>query len=112
MDHIFYADFYNLLREYREPTTRGDILIKQKLNLIVKHYKSCSVEEREFADEITREFSHIIALLKNQHRQELMELSQKCRASPLPVHVAAATQRFPSSPSPTVPFSAASASLR
>ena len=33
-------------------------------------------------------------------------------SSPLPALVAAAKQRFPSSPSPTVPFSAASASLR
>ena len=31
---------------------------------------------------------------------------------PLPAHVAAARLRFPSSPSPIVPFSAASASLR
>ena len=79
MDHIFYADFANLLSEYREPGTREDKLIKHKLDSIVALYDSCSVEEREFADEITLEFSRIIALLKNQHRQELMELSQKCQ---------------------------------
>ena len=79
MDHIFYVDFENLLSEYREPNTREDKLIKHKLDSIVALYDSCSVEEREFADEITLEFSRIIALLKNQHRQELMELSQKCR---------------------------------
>ena len=79
MDRIFYADFYNLLREYREPTTREDILIKKQLDSIVAHYKSCSVEEREFADEITREFSHIIVLLKNQHREKMRELSEKCQ---------------------------------
>ena len=33
-------------------------------------------------------------------------------SSPLPAPVAAARQRFPSSPSPTVPYTAASASLR
>ena len=79
MEHIFYADFINLLNEYRDPSTREDKLIKHKLDAIVALYDSCSVEEREFADEITLEFSRIIALLKNQHRQEMMELSQKCR---------------------------------
>ena len=79
MDHIFYTDFSNLLSEYREPSTREDKLIKHKLDSIVALYDSCSVEEREFADEITLEFSRIIALLKKQHRQELMELSQKCQ---------------------------------
>ena len=79
MDHIFYADFSNLLSEYREASTREDKLIKHKLDSIVALYDSCSVEEREFADEITLEFSRIIAILKNQHRQELTELSQKCR---------------------------------
>ena len=77
MDHIFYVDFDNLLREYAEPSTREDKLIKHKLDSIVALYDSCSVEEREFADEITLEFSRIIALLKNQHRQELLELSEK-----------------------------------
>ena len=79
MDHIFYADFSILLSEYRDPSTREEQLIKHKLDSIVALYDSCSVEERAFADEITVEFSRIIALLKNQHRQELMELSQKCR---------------------------------
>ena len=79
MDHIFYADFSNLLREYQDPTTREEKLIKHKLDSIVALYDSCDVAEREFADEITLEFSRIIALLKNGHRQELMELSEKCR---------------------------------
>ena len=77
MDHNFFADFFNLLSKYREPSTREDKLIKHKLDSIVALYDNCSVEEKEFADEITLEFSRIIALLKNQHRQELMELSQK-----------------------------------
>lgn len=77
MDHIFYIDFDNLLKEYQNPTTREEKLIKHKLDSIVALYDSCSVEEREFADEITLEFSRIIALLKNQHRQELMEITQK-----------------------------------
>ena len=77
MDHIFYIDFDNLLNEYRNPSTREEKLIKHKLDSIVALYESCSVEEREFAYEITLEFSRIIALLKNQHRQELMEIMQK-----------------------------------
>lgn len=77
MDHIFYVDFDNLLREYADPVTREDKLIKHKLDSIVALYDNCNVEEREFADEITLEFSRIIALLKNWHRQEIMELSQK-----------------------------------
>ena len=79
MNHIFYADFDHLLNEYRDPSTREDKLIKHKLDSIVALYDSCSVEEREFADEITLEFSRIIAILKNQHRQELMEITQKCQ---------------------------------
>jgi hypothetical protein len=79
MNHIFYADFDNLLNEYRDPSTREDKLIKHKLDSIVALYDSCGVEEREFADEITLEFSRIIAILKNQHRQELMEITQKCQ---------------------------------
>ena len=81
MEHIFYVDFDNLLNEYRDPITREDKLIKHKLDSIVALYDSCSVEEREFADEITLEFSRIIALLKNKHRQELMEISQKYQES-------------------------------
>jgi hypothetical protein len=79
MNHIFYSDFDNLLNEYRDPSTREDKLIKHKLDSIVALYDSCGVEEREFADEITLEFSRIIAILKNQHRQELMEITQKCQ---------------------------------
>ena len=77
MDHIFYTDFSILLSEYRNPNTREDQLIKHKLDSIVALYDCCSVEEREFADEITLEFSRIIAILKNKHRQELMEITQK-----------------------------------
>ena len=77
MEHIFYVDFDNLLSEYAEPVTREDKLIKHKLDAIVALYDSCGVEEREFADEITLEFSRIIALLKNQHRQEVLELTEK-----------------------------------
>lgn len=79
MDHIFYSDFANLLNEYQEPSTREEKLIKHKLDSIVALYDSCSVEEREFADEITLEFSRIITLLKNQHRHQMLELTQKCR---------------------------------
>ena len=79
MDHIFYSDFANLLNEYQEPSTREEKLIKHKLDSIVALYDSCSVEEREFADEITLEFSRIITLLKNQHRHQILELTQKCR---------------------------------
>ena len=53
MDHIFYSDFANLLNEYKNPITREEKLIKHKLDSIVALYDSCSVEEREFTDEIT-----------------------------------------------------------
>ena len=79
MDHIFYSDFANLLNEYKNPITREEKLIKHKLDSIVALYDNCSVEEREFADEITLEFSRIIALLKNSHRQEMLELTQECQ---------------------------------
>ena len=76
MKHIFYSDFSDLLSEYEEPSTREEKLIKHKLDSIVALYDNCTVEEREFADEITLEFSRIIALLKKQHKQEVLELSQ------------------------------------
>lgn len=78
MNHIFYSEFYSLLADYQNPETREDKLIKHKLDSIVALYEHCSIEEREFSDEIMLEFSRIIALLKNQHRKEVFDLSQKC----------------------------------
>ena len=77
MKHIFYEDFDNLLSEYKNATSREDKLIKHRLDSIVALYDNCTVEEREFADEITLEFSRIIALLKKQHKQEIFDLTQK-----------------------------------
>ena len=77
MKHIFYEDFDNLLSEYKEATSREDKLIKHRLDSIVALYDVCELKEREFADEITLEFSRIIALLKNQHRKEMLELTEK-----------------------------------
>ncbi len=78
MGHIFYSDFYSLLNDYQNPETREDKLIKHKLDSIVALYDHCNAEEREFSDEIILEFSRIIALLKNQHRKEILDLSRKC----------------------------------
>ena len=77
MKHIFYEDFDNLLSEYKNATSREDKLIKHRLDSIVALYDVCDLKEREFADEITLEFSRIIALLKNQHRKEMLELTEK-----------------------------------
>lgn len=77
MKRIFYGEFSNLLEEYQNPTTREDKLIKSKLDSIISLYDNCDVKEREFADEILLEFSRIVTLLKNQHRQELAELSEQ-----------------------------------
>lgn len=77
MKHIFYEDFGSLLDDYKEAATRDDKLIKHKLDSIVALYDACELKEREFADEITLEFSRIIALLKNQHRKQIIELTEK-----------------------------------
>ena len=77
MEHIFYEDFGSLLDDYKEAATRDDKLIKHKLDSIVALYDACELKEREFADEITLEFSRIIALLKNQHRKQIIELTEK-----------------------------------
>lgn len=77
MKHIFYEDFDNLLSEYKNATSRVDKLIKHRLDSIVSLYDACDLKEREFADEITLEFSRIIALLKNQHRKQIIELTEK-----------------------------------
>ena len=80
MKHIFYGEFEQLLNEYKEATSREDKLIKHRLDSIVALYENCGVEECEFADEITLEFSRIIALLKNQYKNEIVELTKKCEA--------------------------------
>lgn len=77
MKHIFYAEFEQLLSEYRNATSREDKLIKHRLDSIVSLYENCSVDECEFADEITLEFSRIVALLKNQYKHELIEITKK-----------------------------------
>lgn len=77
MKHIFYADFDNLLSQYKNATSREDKLIKHRLDSIVALYDSCELKEREFVDEITLEFSRIITLLKNQHRKQIIELTEK-----------------------------------
>ena len=81
MKHIFYEDFDNLLNEYKNATSREDKLIKHRLDSIVALYDACDLKEREFADEITLEFSRIIALLKNQYRKQIIELTEKLEAA-------------------------------
>lgn len=78
MKHIYYADFSDLLREYREPKTNEDKIIKAKLNTIVDIIENCIEGEGLFADEITLNFSHIIALIKNLYQKSIIELTQKC----------------------------------
>ena len=80
MKHIFYEDFDNLLSEYKNATSREDKLIKHRLDSIVALYDACDLKEREFADEITLEFSRVIALLKNQYRKQIIELTEKLEA--------------------------------
>ena len=80
MSHIFYEEFDELRSTYCNATSREEKLIKHKLDSIVSLYENCDVKEREFADEITLEFSRIIALLKNQHQKEIAELNQKYEA--------------------------------
>ena len=80
MKHVFYEEFDRLISDYKNPTTREASLIKHKLDSILALYDACSVEEREFADEITLEFSRIIALLKNQHQKEMLTLMQENRS--------------------------------
>ena len=77
MSHIFYEEFDRLLNDYQNATTRDDKLIKHILDSIVSLYDNCDVKEREFADEITLEFSRIIALLNNQHKKEILDITTK-----------------------------------
>jgi hypothetical protein len=77
MNHIFYSEFSGLLSEYKDAVSEDDKQIKEKLDKIVGLYENRSLEEREFADEITLEFSYIISLLKNKHRREMLDLSRK-----------------------------------
>ena len=77
MDHIFYSDFSNLLSDYKNPTTKEEKLIKNKLDSIVALYDACDDDERAFADEITVEFSRIVAILKNQYKKEILDLTTK-----------------------------------
>ena len=73
MNHILIEELDNLVSEYKNATTRADRLIKRRLDAIVNCYDECSLEEREFAYEITVEFCRLISLLKEQHQKELEE---------------------------------------
>ena len=75
MSVILLEELDNLVNEYKNATTRTDRLIKRRLDAIVNCYEECSVEEREFADEITIEFCRLISIMKEQHQKELVELS-------------------------------------
>ncbi len=77
MSHIFYEEFDRLLNDYQNATTREAKLIKHRLDSIVSLYDNCGVKEREFADEIILEFSRIVALLKNQHKKEIVDITTK-----------------------------------
>jgi hypothetical protein len=77
MEHIYFTEFENLRDEYREPKTNEEKIIKSKLNAIVDVIENCVEGEGLFADEITLNFAYIIALIKNQHRKELLALTQK-----------------------------------
>ncbi len=57
----------DLLKDYNDVASREDRRIKLKLNEIVACYDECTVEEREFADEIVRKFCDLFELLKNQN---------------------------------------------
>ena len=75
MSIILLEELDKLVNEYKNATTRTDRLIKRRLDAIVNCYEECSVEEREFADEITIEFCRLISIMKEQHQKELVELS-------------------------------------
>ena len=70
-------EFESLLEEHSNAETREDKLIKHKLDSIVALYNNCTLEEREFVDEITCEFVRIIKLLKKQHEKEMENIGEK-----------------------------------
>ncbi len=76
MGTILIEELDNLLSQYRNAETKSDKLIKLRLEAIVRCYEECSLEEREFADEITIEFCRLVSLLKEQHKKELDEAAE------------------------------------
>lgn len=83
MNHILIEELYNLVSEYKGAETRADRLIKRRLDAIVNCYDECTLEEREFADEITVEFCRLISLLKEQHKKELEEAASGAFSVPV-----------------------------
>ena len=59
-----------LHKAYQNATTREDRQIKLKIREIIACYDECSVDEREFADEIIIKFCQLIRLLKQQPEAE------------------------------------------
>lgn len=77
MKDVFYEDFSKVLLEYKTPVSREEKLIKHKLESVVSLYDNCSLEEREFADEIMLECARIIMLLNNKHKKEVLALERR-----------------------------------
>ncbi len=74
MGVILLEELDKLVNEYKNATTRTDRLIKRRLEAIVNCYEECTLEEREFADDITIEFCRLISIIKEQHQKELSDI--------------------------------------
>lgn len=66
MRYMLIKEFEDLYSEYQNAESREERMIKLKLNEIAACYAECGIEEREFADAITKKFCEVISLVKEQ----------------------------------------------
>ncbi len=70
MRHSRIREFEDLYERYANAETRDEKLIKHRLDAIRSLYADCAPEERAFADEITKEFCRLLALVQEQNARE------------------------------------------
>ena len=77
MRYIPAQEFGDILNKYKDATSRSERRIKLKLSEIDSCYRECSVEEREFADDIIQKFCELIKLLDEENDDERQALIYK-----------------------------------
>ena len=77
MRYVPVQEFGDMLYKYKDATSRSERRIKLKLHEIDSCYRECSVEEREFADDIIKKFCELINLLDEQNEDERQALIYK-----------------------------------
>lgn len=82
MRYIPAQEFGNLLAEYQKATSREARRIRLKLEEIDNCYRECSIDEREFADDIIKKFCELIKFLEEQNEEKHQAIVDKYKEGP------------------------------